>query len=126
MKTKWNKVSGTFIVDLYKDSTWCVENTHNNDVFSGLIHNTELPQYLDTLEDPSYLFIEFKSSGYYDTGSMYGGADKLGWPPEGDDECIPVRAYIDNPKNLLSDDLMNELFEIFIEQIYEVELNHED
>ena len=42
-----------------------------------------------------YLEIRFRSKGYDDPGSMYGGADHLGWAPEGDDErtILQVRLY---------------------------------
>lgn len=35
---------------------------------------------------PWCVCIHWRSTGYRDSGSMYGGPQNLGWPPEGDDE----------------------------------------
>lgn len=42
------------------------------------------------------LVMPFLSSGYWDPGSMYGGPDRVGLPPEGEDERLPDgTAYLD-------------------------------
>jgi hypothetical protein len=42
------------------------------------------------------LTISFVSTGYSDPGSMYGGPDGVGWPPEYDDERTVEYITLDN------------------------------
>lgn len=70
------------------------------------------------------LVINFRSSGYYEPMSMYGGPDNLGWPEEFDDERTPDGASIDGVE--LPAEIISEIFEIYLEEIKEVELDIED
>lgn len=89
----------------------------------------------DTFDICIDLIIKFRSTGYRDTGSMYGGSDNLGWAPEGDDERFLDEAYLEvfptaTPDNSFRVDLpkerQQELFERFREDIQEIELDTEE
>lgn len=77
---KWNNLPG-FIVREYaylEKGEWFDEK---NDLPQGLI-----PKITGIGEKHwAELEIHFLSSGYYDSGSMYGGTDHTGWAPEGED-----------------------------------------
>lgn len=83
-------------------------------------------------EEADELIIEFRSSGYYDPGSMYGGRDHLGWPPEGDDERTLDEAYLTKGfgdslvRIKLPAELQQELFDHFSKRIEEVEIFQEE
>lgn len=89
-------------------------------------------------DDPARLFeleVRFRSQGYYDPGSMYGGPDNLGSPPEGDDDRTMVHVHVDetdlnaaesSPQRRvireLDPQLQAELFELFLNDVMEAEL----
>lgn len=86
MKRSWN-VTDELPIELYVDEDGSTWDTDDNDITS-ILDLTVLG-----LEDAE-LVIEFTSEGYYDSGSMYGGPDNLGYPPEGDDERLLSEAYL--------------------------------
>lgn len=73
------------------------------------------------------LVIEFKSSGYYDSGRTYGDPYNC-YPPEGDDERTLVNAYIEyGPelpirRSVLPKEVQQQLFDMYAERIQETEL----
>ena len=72
------------------------------------------------------LIIEFVSTGYYDPGSMYGGPDNLGSPPEGEDERTLTEAYLVTAESdhlKLPQDVQQALFEHYEAKIYEADLD---
>ena len=66
------------------------------------------------------LEIEFLSSGYHLPASMYGGADRMGWAEEGDDERIVVAAYVNGIQ--LPPEVAERLGEEYYTQIEKTEL----
>ena len=85
----WSGVSGESRCQAYiNNGAWVFE--HNEKPLSNIIQQ-ELNQFLMKIGGQSEetvvdFIIPWTSSGYYDAGSMYGGSDQLGSPPEGDDE----------------------------------------
>ena len=117
MITKWNNEPGTFSIELY---------LHNNAILD--IDDKELsvlkPLSLFIGSDAAELVINFRSSGYDDPGSMYGGTDNLGSPPEGDDERLLESAHIiiDGVEMQLSNKQAETLFAEYEEEINDIEL----
>jgi hypothetical protein len=85
----WSGVPGESRCQAYiNNSTWVFE--HNEKPLSDILQR-ELNQFLVKINGRSEeTFVDFiipwTSSGYYDAGSMYGGSDHLGSPPEGEDD----------------------------------------
>lgn len=113
MKRKWNKVPGKIRIELYR---------HEGAIYDAR-KDRKLPAFLNGLQDDAELVIDFTSSGYYDPGSMYGGPDNLGYPPEGDDERLLVNAEINGL--FLTPEQQGELFEFFRDEIEAEELDTE-
>jgi predicted nucleic acid-binding protein len=118
MKSSWRNVAGQFSIEIY---------VHDQMVLD--IEEKERPVlnpqrlYFDA-EDVAELIIDFTSTGYEDSGSMYGGPDDLGWPPEGDEERFLETAYLllEGVKIILSKEQQQTLFELYIDEIEAVEL----
>lgn len=81
------------------------------------------------------LEIDFLSSGYFDPGSMYGGSDHLGWPPEGEDvrECdgpihfeITCEDIARDVSGVFSEAASAELFEACAAEIDDAECDSRD
>jgi len=93
---RWKDVPGCLILDnIYK-----VENKSpglSSYYNSWLVYEgqTLYPPHISSLlapyiSDDEYieLVIHFRSSGYYDPGSIYGGPYGVGWPPESEDNRV--------------------------------------
>lgn len=120
MKSKWSNVAGQFTVEVYLDDE-VVRDAHNDKEIKPLAGYVGL-------DDAYELVIDFRSSGYYDSGSMYGGADNLGYPPESDDERLLECAYLTdgNEKVKLPQATQDALFDLFLDKIEDVEIDTED
>lgn len=135
MKNSWSNVSGELAIELYGNDGEAVDtifDAHDDQPVPAIT-----PDMVPKIKEDSYdLVIEFLSSGYYDEGKTYGPPENC-YPPEGEDERVPSRAYLihyvndypaDSPAKLLrreielSSEKMNELFDHFQTRIEEVEL----
>ena len=135
MKNSWSNVSGELAIELYGNDGEAVDtifDAHDDQPVPAIT-----PDMVPKIKEDSYdLVIEFMSSGYYDEGKTYGPPENC-YPPEGEDERVPSRAYLihyvndypaDSPAKLLrreielSSEKMNELFDHFQTRIEEVEL----
>lgn len=75
--------------------------------------DADLPESLRGLGIDN-LDIEFRSIGYYQPMSMYGGSDRLGWPEDSDDErtMISVIAFDANSNPIpLTEEQQNTAFD---------------
>lgn len=75
------------------------------------------------------LDITFRSVGYYLPMSMYGGADHMGWPAEGDDErsLSSMVAWTEDGCTVnLTEQQKYDIFECFRDQVEAAELPSED
>ena len=132
--TTWNNVPGTCTINFYRDSgVWYVENTiRPTDYYA----REGVPRALcatlsNQVDDNATLIINFKSSGSHTPMSMYGGPDRLGWPEEHDDERLLEDAYLNfeeydgknyiDKKVSLTREVQEEVFELFIEEVYDTE-----
>lgn len=123
--SKWNNVPGFVSIYLFKDEgEWYVEDTTRNEELTQSVRSCALNSILQKSgEEDANLVLEFKSSGYHQPMSMYGGPDRLGWPEEGDEERFVYNAYLEfgNNKFILSKGF-NEAFDVMFEtEIYESE-----
>lgn len=132
MKNSWSNVSGELAIELYSNDGEAVDtifDAHDDREVSAIT-----PDMVPKIQEDSYdLVIEFLSSGYYDEGKTYGPPENC-YPPEGDEERVPARAYLihytTQPLGVwlsaeeieLSSEKMDELFDHFKDKIDEVEL----
>lgn len=76
------------------------------------------------------LEIEFNSRGYYDAGSMYGGRDRMGSAPEGEDERTLVGMTLYGPGNdggiPVPPEIAQQLFDVYYDDIERAELEDQD
>ena len=129
---RWNNVPGQIILELTYD--------RENDTLLDAKKGTELPEDVlkeifgilqvqkESAAQPLELVVDFESSGYYDPGSMYGGSDRLGWPPEGDDERVVTNVELFAGNKLLSSlspVSANSIGDSYYEEIDAVELDTE-
>jgi hypothetical protein len=125
MITKWDNVQGTYVLEFYQD-----QDGRFLDVWEQHEVHAIVRKYLKRLSDDEHgeLVIKFAASGYHDTGSMYGGADNLGWAPEGDEERIIIDVFIETESKTIKIDTDDWpiLADDFQEGIYEVELDYQD
>jgi hypothetical protein len=106
--SKWKNVPGQFNIEL--------EYQPEIGVFD--LDGKHLPMLTPYLKGDGELVIHWLSSGYYDSGSMYGGPDNLGWPPEGDEERTLSNAYIHADSTIdLPKDVQQELFDVYEKKI---------
>lgn len=70
------------------------------------------------------LVLHFRSQGYHEPMSMYGGPDNLGWPEEYDDERTLLQAVLEagGKKIEIPAPLNEELFQQYINEVNEEEL----
>jgi hypothetical protein len=128
MIIRWHNEKGEFVTEIF---------VKENKVYD--MDNKELPIPAELLpKDENYfdLVVDFKSSGYYDSGCTYGPPDNW-YPPEEMDEREQEKVYIiqyitkDNGKEHemkvieLNDKLSESVFEHFEEDIYITELKGE-
>lgn len=122
-KSSWSNVAGQFSIEI------CLIDRKMQD-----INDKELPTlqpmslYFDSEEDTAELIIDFRSSGFEDPGSMYGGPDNLGYPPEGEDERLIELAYLklNDVELQLTNEQQETLFDIYENEINDVELEWDD
>jgi len=142
MITKWNNVKGEFVTDIFtKDG-----KVYDSNVYSEKHEETELPIPAELLpKDDEYydLVIEFRSSGYYDSGCTSGPSDNW-YPPEDMEEreiervyCIQyieiedeaIKTLANKKFNTVTIELNKEVsdlvFDHFNEEVYQVPLEDE-
>ena len=135
MKNSWSNVSGELAIELYGNDGEAVDTIFDADDDQPV--PAIAPDMVPKIKEDSYdLVIEFLSSGFYDEGKTFGPPENC-YPPEGDEERVPSRAYLihyvrvsDNVPPFLSEsqeielspEKMNELFDHFQTRIEEVEL----
>lgn len=121
--TKWSNVAGQFSIEIY------IADKQILDINDNPIPEL-MPQslYFSNEDDTAELIIDFTSSGYDDPGSMYGGPDNLGYPPEGDDERLLESAHLllDDAELKLTKEQQDKLFDRYEDEINDVELEAED
>lgn len=123
----WQNVPGAISIEIIHEEEWS-DITYSNDLPESLLE--ELNKLtVDYVE----MVIDFKSSGFYDSGSMYGGADHLGWPPDGEDEreldgTIKLYSYDGDLVCTLSAKVADDVFYAYLKQIENVEIdkNYDD
>jgi hypothetical protein len=120
---RWRGVPGTLCREVYFDAAGVLCDAAGDKPLPAAVQAAAAAMGLDRA-GVFDLLIDFDSSGYYDPGSMYGGRDRLGSPPEGDDERIVRGAAIDRlplPKEAVA-----ALADCFYDSIAEVEIKPED
>jgi len=116
MKNKWKNAPGSFAIEL--------EYQPEVGVFD--LNGKHLPMLNGFLKSDGELIINWLSSGYYDSGSMYGGSDNLGWPPEGNDERTLNNAYIHADSTIdLPKEVQQALFDVYEEKIMDQDVPDE-
>lgn len=138
MITRWKDVKGEFATDIFtKDGKVCDINQ------SGIqIKELPIPAELLPKDDEYYdLVIEFRSSGYYDSGCTTGSSDNW-YPPEHMEEREMERVYciqylkkehsIFNSSSIfdrkiieLDSKVSEAVFDHFSEQVYQEELKED-
>jgi len=143
MKTQWRNVSGQFNIEITMIGNGKVFDVDGNEInfvspclqsksWIRRLANSLLRCHTPVVEGE--LTIDFLSSGFNDPGSMYGGPDNLGYPPEGDDERLYDDAYVttcDGDTLQLTKEVGEQLFDFYTDQIHDIELEcdydyHED
>ena len=135
MKNSWSNVSGELAIELYANDGEAVDTIFDASDDKPVPAIT--PDMVPKIQEDSYdLVIDFVSSGYYDSGRTSGPPENC-YPPEGDEERVPARAYlihytagdelgaITKEEIELSSEKMNALFNHFEDKINEVELEEE-
>ena len=120
--TSWTNVAGQFSIEIYVDKKQILD-----------IDDNPIPElmpqrlYFSDEDDAAELIIDFRSSGYDDPGSMYGGPDNLGYAPEGDDERLLETAYLklDDVELPLTKEQQDLLFDRYSDEINDVELEED-
>lgn len=118
MKHVWNNVVGQYKVGIYFDPKDSTVREAKQDRPLPPLAGAIIPN------DPT-LVVEFVSSGWCDPGSMYGGWQNVGNPPDGDDERQFNRVYLlDGEQEIeLSEKTQLALFELFLDEVNNVELD---
>jgi|APSaa5957512535_1039671.scaffolds.fasta_scaffold181764_1 hypothetical protein len=120
--TSWSNVAGQFSIEIYVS---CKSVLDINDNIIPELQEQLL--YFSDADDTAELIIDFRSSGYDDPGSMYGGPDNLGYAPEGDDERLLETAYLklDDVELPLTKEQQDLLFDRYSDEINDVELEED-
>jgi hypothetical protein len=120
MKRKWNTNAQFNTTVTLVDGLWPVWiYSHNNKRVCQ-----ELGNYLNKC-DPSAeieIWIDFQSRGYYSPASMYGGADRVGWPEEGDDERTVNNVKVNEVLVSIAEKIFAECFD----KVEQVEIDRSD
>jgi hypothetical protein len=114
MITKWKNVPGTYSFELVFDGK--IRDWDGNAPF---VFQKIKPYFKENYGE---LIIHFLCSGYEDSGSMYGGPDNLGWPPESDEERILEKATFNGIE--LPKELAEELFNEYETEIEKTEVDY--
>jgi hypothetical protein len=119
MKNNWNFLA-TLVIEVYYDE--------EEGAFFEAASEKSLPEFIIPIlpeKEPEVfeIVIDFNVKGYYDSGSMYGGPDNLGYPPEGDEERWLDEVYIlvDGNKIRLSDEMQEKIFDHYEDEVEEME-----
>lgn len=139
---KWRNVRGTLVLEcgLYPDGVWATEQRQYKNG-EWIVTRKAIPEIVvqelkelfpsdDYMEYSFEMEICFTSSGYYDPGVLSGPPERC-YPPEGDDERLldeeVIVSFIGEEKTKrLSQKASEELFETFIDEIQEQELDDWD
>ena len=130
---RWNKVPGSFSIEINIGEEGNLFDITNDIDLSGQLQSaiikdvSTIPIRLDS-EDQIELVIDFESTGYRDPGSMHGGPDQLGWPPEGDDERIVTNVTLivnGKPIGELSDEVKKTIEGEYEDIINEIDLDYD-
>lgn len=128
----WNNVCGSISVEVAKDENGKWIDVDGKDLPFSVAKELE-PLFVNVANEDAYaeLVIDFTSSGYYDPGSMYGGWQNLGSPPEGEDErlldgVVEIRMPPNKDNNKLSNIASNDLFGAYFDRIESEELDYDD
>jgi hypothetical protein len=124
-RREWSTI-GTVGFEVYRDGN----------VVRLVANDAELPDglqrwVLENEEDWCELVIRFRSTGYSEPASMYGGPQNVGWPAEYDDErtLVDVQLVIDRPSNrttvFVEEDLAADLFAELLEKIQDADVDRE-
>ena len=102
MKTrKWN-FSDDYSVDYVgpsEEGVWMGED--ENPLPEGVVDELKI-LVPHAGEDTSLsLVIAYHREGYYESASMYGGADHMGWPSEGDDDVVEEKVSVVENKKVI-------------------------
>lgn len=111
----WNSVPGVFSIEVMNIDDYAHDIDGNSlPMLGGFVSSEEYPE----------LVIEFVSSGHYEPASMYGGADRTGWPESGAEDRELTVAYLLDGKNRLElpRDVQEKLFKHYREQVYSADL----
>lgn len=123
MRTRrWSNVPGSITRELY---------LHDGVALDAHDEDRELPAELAAFvpaDESTELVVAFQSSGYYDPGSMYGGWQNLGSPPEGEDERTLDEAYllVNDQRVKLPQELQHALFSVYESEVNEQEIDTDD
>lgn len=108
-----------------------IRGTFSTELNGSLDMNTnKFIEPLKMLHGWHELVIEFEAAGYRDEGSVYGGKDNLGSPPEGCEERTLVEAYLvegtkPNERRIdLPQNIQESLFDFYADEIEAVELDY--
>jgi hypothetical protein len=126
---KWSNISGQFTANIVKNdefSSWSDEKSGKElPAEVQVILNNLFPfPFLSEEGQTKEIIIDFLSSGSSTPMSMYGGSDHLGWPAEYEDERILDGIDIDGKD--IRDDIAEAIFEFYLDEIDEVEIDTED
>lgn len=117
--TSWNNVQAQFSIEVWTDGLRCCDIDDKALPMLNIICFAKGFTYGE-------LIIDFTSSGYDDPGSMYGGPDNLGYPPEGDDERLLESAHLvddDGNEIKLSKEQQDQLFDLYQDEINDTDID---
>jgi len=127
---RWNKTPGELYIEIQEGSMGGIYDITNDRYMSSelsLAISESVPFEKIKQNHGIELAIDFSSSGYNDPGSMYGGPDNVGYPPEGEDErtVTSVKLLLDGALiGSLSEDSKN--VNRIVEQEYTEEMKNAD
>jgi hypothetical protein len=121
-RTTWDNMEGTFGLEFYEISPG---------QFADVWDDKPIPAFLRAFvkglkaEEHGELIVKFSSSGYRDSGSMYGGSDQLGWAPEGSDERTILTAYVeyeDKSQTIIPESDWHKIWDEYGNEIDEIDI----
>lgn len=145
MITRWKNVKGEFVTDIFTKNGKVYDSNMHSELPPSKHEEVELPIPAELLpKDDEYydLVIEFRSSGYYDSGWFCGPPENC-YPPEDMEEREIERVYciqyIEIGQELsfankkfdkviieLNKEVSDLVFDHFNEEVYEVPLDDEN
>jgi len=128
---RWEEIQGKFIVTLVfdKNLNQFADIDNVKDVAPTVLREIEQLLLLNkqNKDVEIEMVMDFYSTGYSDPGSMYGGPDHLGYPPESEDErrVKTVTVFVNgNVIGTLSPRAIKELENDYYEQIQNTEIDY--